>query len=92
LFVAIDRVTKFAFAELHEQVTRIAADFLRRLIERLPFHIHTVLTDNGFSIHGTAWRLECQRDSGDARPPSAFPGPRILTSPVPQHGIEHRLT
>jgi hypothetical protein len=60
LFVAIDRVTKFAFAELHEQVTRIAADFLRRLIERLPFHIHTVLTDNGFQFtapHG-GWSVK----------------------------------
>jgi hypothetical protein len=29
LFVAIDRVSKFAFAELHEQATRrVAADFL----------------------------------------------------------------
>jgi integrase-like protein len=49
LFVAIDRVSKFAFAELHERATRrIAADFLRRLIERVPYRIHTVLTDNGF--------------------------------------------
>ncbi len=48
LFVAIDRVSKFAFAELHERASRrIAADFLRRLIERVPYRIHTVLTDNG---------------------------------------------
>jgi transposase InsO family protein len=51
LFVAIDRVSKFAFAELHEQATRrIAADFLRRLVERVPYRIHTVLTDNGFQF------------------------------------------
>ena len=38
LLVAIDRVSKFAFAELHERATpRIAADFLRRLIERVPY-------------------------------------------------------
>jgi hypothetical protein len=48
LFVAIDRVSKFAFAELHEQASRrVAADFLRRLVERVPYRIHTVLTDNG---------------------------------------------
>src|SRR3546814_16194268 len=48
MFVAIDRVTKFAFAELHERATRrTAADFLHRLIEALPYKIHTVLTDNG---------------------------------------------
>ena len=51
LFVAIDRVSKFAFAELHQQATRrVAADFLRRLVERVPYRIHTVLTDNGFQI------------------------------------------
>ena len=48
MFVAIDRTSKFAFAELHERATRrIAADFLRRLIEAVPYRIHTVLTDNG---------------------------------------------
>jgi len=48
MFVAIDRVSKFAFAELHEKATRrIAAEFLRRLIDAVPYKIHTVLTDNG---------------------------------------------
>src|SRR3978361_435184 len=47
LLVAIDRVTKFAFVELHEKATRsIAADFLRALIETVPYTVHTVLTDN----------------------------------------------
>ena len=48
MLVAIDRTSKFAFAELHQRVTRrIAADFLRRLIDAIPYKIHTVLTDNG---------------------------------------------
>lgn len=48
MLVAIDRTSKYAFAELHERVTRrVAADFLRRLIEVVPYKIHTVLTDNG---------------------------------------------
>ena len=48
LIVAIDRTSKFAFVELHEKVTRrVAADFLRRLIEAVPYRVHTVLTDNG---------------------------------------------
>lgn len=48
MFVAIDRTSKFAFAELHERATRrIAHDFLLRLIEAVPYKIHTVLTDNG---------------------------------------------
>ena len=47
MFVAIDRVSKFAFAELHERATRrTAADFLRRLIDAVPYKIHTLLTDN----------------------------------------------
>src|ERR1017187_6852902 len=34
MFVAIDRVSKFAYAELHERATRrVPADFLRRLIK-----------------------------------------------------------
>ena len=52
MFVAIDRTSKFAFVELHRQARqRTAGDFLRRLIEAVPYKIHTVLTDNG--IHFT---------------------------------------
>ena len=47
LFVAIDRTSKFAFVELHEKATtRISGDFLRHLIEAVPYRVHTVLTDN----------------------------------------------
>jgi transposase-like protein len=52
MFVAIDRTSKFAFVELHREAKqRTAGDFLRRLIEAVPYKIHTVLTDNG--IHFT---------------------------------------
>jgi hypothetical protein len=48
LFVAVDRTSKFAFAQLHEKATRrVAGDFLRALIAAVPYKIHTVLTDNG---------------------------------------------
>jgi hypothetical protein len=48
LFVAIDRTSKFAFAQLHERATtRIAAGFLRALLQAVPYRVHTVLTDNG---------------------------------------------
>jgi transposase InsO family protein len=48
MFVAIDRTSKFAFAELHERATRrVAGNFLRHLIETVPYRVHTVLTDNG---------------------------------------------
>ena len=41
LFVAIDRTSKFAFAQLHEKATRqIAADFLHALVRAVPYTIH----------------------------------------------------
>ena len=37
LFVAIDRTSKFAYAELHPRATKlIAAQFLRDLVEAVP--------------------------------------------------------
>jgi len=37
LFVAIDRTSKYAYAELHEKATRMAAwDFLSHLIAAVP--------------------------------------------------------
>lgn len=51
MLVAIDRTSKFAFAELHEKApTRVAAEFLGRLIEAVPYKIHTVLNDNGIQF------------------------------------------
>jgi len=92
LFVAIDRVSKFAFAELHERATRrIAADFLRRLIERVPYGIHTVLTDNGFQFtapHG-GWSVgEIQRMlAGHQRFRC-----HAFDLACAQHGVDHRRT
>jgi len=51
LFVAINRTSKFAFAQLVPSAGKIeAAQFLRELIAVLPYRIHTVLTDNGFQF------------------------------------------
>ena len=48
MFVAIDRASKYAYVELHEKSTgEVAAQFLKSLVEKVPFTIHTVLTDNG---------------------------------------------
>ncbi len=61
MFVAIDRVSKFAYAQLHVRaIRRIAADFLRKLIEIVPYKIHTVLTDNGTHFtepRGESWSV-----------------------------------
>ena len=51
LLTAIDRTSKFAYAELHPRATRaIASDFLLNLIAAVPYQIHTVLTDNGIQF------------------------------------------
>jgi len=48
MFVAIDRTSKFVFVELHRQAKRrTAGDFLRHLVEAVPYKINIVLTDNG---------------------------------------------
>jgi hypothetical protein len=45
LFVAIDRTSKFAFAQLPEKADRTTASaFLEALIEAVPYAIHTVFT------------------------------------------------
>lgn len=57
LFVAVDRTSKFTYAELHECATRrIAANFLKALIAAVPYSIHTVLTDNGIQFTDTKGR------------------------------------
>ena len=79
LFVAIDRTSKFVFAELHERATRaIAVEFLTRLIAAVPYTIHTILTDNGIQFANRA---------GDKY---AF---KLLFDRIcEEHGVEHRLT
>jgi transposase-like protein len=50
LYVAIDRTSKFADAELHPEATRpVATQVLANLIGTVPYRIHTVLTDTAFS-------------------------------------------
>lgn len=79
LFVAIDRTSKVAYAELHENAKRgTAADFLRAVIAIFPYYLHTVLTDNGI-------QFTC-RERDRHSPVHAFD--RVCR----QHGIEHRLT
>ena len=79
LFVAIDRTSKFAYAELHPRATRmIAKGFLGNLVAAVPYTIHTILTDNGIQFAKRAG-TEAYRD---------IPFDRICNA----HRIEHRLT
>lgn len=60
LFVAIDRTSKFAFAQLHERATtRIASDFLRDLLQAVPYRAHTVLTVSVAPRLFLLWPAEC---------------------------------
>lgn len=48
LFVAIDRATRWVFAEIYSAKTaEHAADFIAKLHKNFPSTIHTILTDNG---------------------------------------------
>jgi transposase InsO family protein len=93
LFVAIDRTSKFAFAELHETATRrVAGDLLRHLIAAVPYRVHTVLTDNGthFTTPGNtssaAPGIKAAIDAGETVWAHAF------EYACAQNDIEHRLT
>lgn len=77
--MAINRTSKFAFAELHGRATKmVAAQFLRNLMDAVPYHIHTVLTDNGIQFT----HRSCDR----------YSFAHIFTQVCQEHGIEHRLT
>jgi transposase InsO family protein len=79
LFVAIDRTSKYAYVELHTKYGKMqAAQFLRNLIARVPYKIHTVLTDNGVQF------------TNRKRDVLAFT--HIFDRVCREHGVEHRLT
>ena len=51
----IDRTSKFVYAELHAQATRMMAQaFLEKLAKIVPYKIHTILTDNAIQFAGRA--------------------------------------
>jgi transposase-like protein len=82
LFVAIDRVTKFVYIELYEnQTIENSVLFLKVVIKKFPFKIHTILTDNGaqFTYELLAEHL---------KPKYKHPFDAICE----QNNIEHRLT
>ncbi len=79
LWVAIDRSSKFVFAEPRQSATREdAGAFLRQLIARVPYRIHTILTDNGRQFVKQATSKSKDKVEFD----------KICLA----HGIDHRLT
>ncbi|SMF27215.1 Integrase core domain-containing protein [Tistlia consotensis] len=84
LFVAVDRTSKFAFAQLHKAANvRIAAGFLEALLEAVPYRVHTVLTDNGVQFCDSP-----RHRSG----PTARYRVHMFDRVCREHGIDHRLT
>ena len=84
LFVAIDRTSKFAFAQLHPTANvKTAVNFLAALIKAVPYRIHTVLTDNGIQFGDSI-----QHRSG----PTARYRLHMFDRVCREHDIEHRLT
>lgn len=79
LFVAIDHTSKFAYVKLFEKQGKMqAAQFLENLIEKVPYKIHKILTDNGvqFTNHARNRRALLH----------------IFDQVCKENGIEHRLT
>ncbi|ETR65191.1 MAG: transposase, partial [Candidatus Magnetoglobus multicellularis str. Araruama] len=51
IFVAIDRVTKYAYTEIHENMkVSKSVSFLKNTINAFPYKIHRILTDNGIQF------------------------------------------
>jgi transposase-like protein len=84
MFLAIDRVSKFAYVEFYENAGKMnGAAFLRNVIEAFPYKIHTVLTDNGMAFAD----LPKNREG-----PTAKWFGHIFDRVCRENGIEHKLT
>src|SRR3954464_8283353 len=80
LFLAIDRVSKFAYVELHATAEMATgAAFMRGIVAAFPYRIHTVLTDNGVAF------TTCASTRWDTM---VHPFDRVCD----EHGITHKLT
>ena len=84
LFVAIDRTSKFAVAQLVDKANmQTARAFLETLVAAVPYRVEIVLTDNGIQFADLP-----KNRSGPTAKLRGHPFDRICR----EHGIEHRLT
>ena len=82
LFVAIDRETKFTFAEIFSKKTmENSVLFLENVYKFFPYKIHTILTDNGLQFSYRALKEAL-------KPNNIHPFDTLCA----QHNTEHRLT
>ena len=82
LFVAIDRATRWVYLELRKsKSSQAATGFLNRLVNKAPFVIRKLLTDNdkAFTDRFSA--------AGERQPT----GKHVFDQACVRHGIEHRL-
>ena len=79
LFVVIDRTNKRAFAELRHRAKCVAAaEFLRRMLNKLSYRVHYKLTVNGLMLIPQAY--------------SFLPGGHHFDRICREYDVEHRLT
>ena len=84
LFVAIDRTSKFAVAQLvHKANMQAARAFLEALVAAVPYRVEIVLTDNGIQFADLP-----KNRSGPTAKFRGHPFDRVCR----EHGIDHRLT
>lgn len=82
LFAAIDRATRWVYVEvLKDKSATSASGFLKRLIEKAPFTIAKVLTDNGKEF------TDRFGATGERQPTGAHAFDRVCAD----HRIKHRL-
>ncbi len=82
LSVASDRASRWVYLEVRRSKTAEAArGFLKKLIERAPFHVTHVVTDNGKEFTDRFAATE------EREPTGRHPFDRLCAD----HGIEHRL-
>jgi len=84
LFVAIDRTSKFAVAQLvYKANMQAARAFLEALVAAVPYRIEIVLTDNGIQF--------ADLPKNRSKPTAMWRG-HPFDRACRQHSIEHRLT
>ncbi len=87
LFLAIDRVSKFAHVAFFDADTKLnGAAFLREVVAAFPYRLHTVLTDNGMAF------AELPKNRGRYPELEAVFGGHVFDRVCREHGIEHKLT
>jgi transposase InsO family protein len=87
LFLAIDRVSKFAHVAFLDANAKLnGAAFLRQVVAAFPYRLHTVLTDNGMAF------AELPKNRGRYPEIEAIFGGHVFDRVCDEHGITHKLT